>query len=127
MTEDNSNIKKQGMTVREYVGENKSSYLVIKYKMNNTSEETYIEMFQELKRTGAFLNDSYDDDLWICFEDKDSPTRRLSFSFLEAHPQMEKAVKNYLLVKLYVQKCRSSHCDKTVITYKALYGRYRFR
>ena len=81
MTEDNSNIKKQGMTVREYVGENKSSYLVIKYKMNNTSEETYIEMFHELKRTGAFLNDSYDDDLWICFEDKDSPTRRLSFSF----------------------------------------------
>ena len=67
MTEDNSNLKKQGMTVREYVGENKSSYLVIKYKMSNTSEETYAEMFHELKRTGAFLNDSYDDDLWICF------------------------------------------------------------
>ena len=118
MTEDNSNIKKQGMTVREYVGENKSSYLVIKYKMSNTSEETYVEMFHELKRTGAFLNDSYDDDLWICFEDKDSPTRRLSFSFLEAHPQMEKTVKNYLLVKLYVQKCRLLTAAKRLLHIK---------
>ena len=118
MTEDNSNLKKQGMTVREYVGENKSSYLVIKYKMNNTSEETYVEMFHELKRTGAFLNDSYDDDLWICFEDKDSPTRRLSFSFLEAHPQMEKTVKNYLLVKLYVQKCRLLTAAKRLLHIK---------
>lgn len=118
MTEDNSNLKKQGMTVREYVGENKSSYLVIKYKMSNTSEETYVEMFHELKRTGAFLNDSYDDDLWICFEDKDSPTRRLSFSFLEAHPQMEKTVKNYLLVKLYVQKCRLLTVTKRLLHIK---------
>ena len=118
MTEDNSNLKKQGMTVREYVGENKSSYLVIKYKMSNTSEETYVEMFHELKRTGAFLNDSYDDDLWICFEDKDSPTRRLSFSFLEAHPQMEKTVKNYLLVKLYVQKCRLLTAAKRLLHIK---------
>ena len=118
MTEDNSNLKKQGMTVREYVGENKSSYLVIKYKMSNTSEETYVEMFHELKRTGAFLNDSYDDDLWICFEDKDSPTRRLSFSFLEAHSQMEKAVKNYLLVKLYVQKCRLLTVTKRLLHIK---------
>lgn len=118
MTEDNSNIKKQGMTVRKYVGENRSSYLVIKYKMNNTSEETYVEMFHELKRTGAFLNDSYDDDLWICFEDKDSPTRRLSFSFLEAHPQMEKTVKNYLLVKLYVQKCRLLTAAKRLLHIK---------
>ena len=118
MTEDNSNIKKQGMTVREYVGENKSSYLVIKYKMNNTSEETYIEMFRELKRTGTLINDSYDDDLWICFEDKDSPTRRLSFSFLEAHSQMEKTVKNYLLVKLYVQKCRLLTVTKRLLHIK---------
>lgn len=118
MTEDNSNIKKQGMTVREYVGENKSSYLVIKYKMNNTSEETYIEMFHELKRTGTLINDSYDDDLWICFEDKDSPTRRLSFSFLEAHPQMKKTVKNYLLVKLYVQKCRLLTAAKRLLHIK---------
>ena len=118
MTEDNSNIKKQGMTVREYVGENKSSYLVIKYKMSNTSEETYVEMFHELKRTGTFINDSYDDDLWICFEDKDSPTRRLSFSFLEAHPQMEKTVKNYLLVKLYVQKCRLLTAAKRLLHIK---------
>lgn len=118
MTEDNSNLKKQGMTVREYVGENKSSYLVIKYKMNNTSEETYVEMFHELKRTGTFINDSYDDDLWICFEDKDSPTRRLSFSFLEAHPQMEKTVKNYLLVKLYVQKCRLLTAAKRLLHIK---------
>ena len=118
MTEDNSNLKKQGMTVREYVGENKSSYLVIKYKMSNTSEETYVEMFHELKRTGTFINDSYDDDLWICFEDKDSPTRRLSFSFLEAHPQMEKTVKNYLLVKLYVQKCRLLTAAKRLLHIK---------
>ena len=118
MTEDNSNLKKQGMTVREYVGENKSSYLVIKYKMNNTSEETYVEMFHELKRTGTLINDSYDDDLWICFEDKDSPTRRLSFSFLEAHPQMEKTVKNYLLVKLYVQKCRLLTAAKRLLHIK---------
>lgn len=118
MTEDNSNIKKQGMTVREYVGENRSSYLVIKYKMNNTSEETYVEMFHELKRTGTLINDSYDDDLWICFEDKDSPTRRLSFSFLEAHPQMEKTVKNYLLVKLYVQKCRLLTAAKRLLHIK---------
>ena len=55
MTENSSNLKKQGMTVREYVGENRSSYLVIKYKMNNMDEETYIEMFHELKRTGAIL------------------------------------------------------------------------
>ena len=118
MTENSSNIKKQGMTVREYVGENKSSYLVIKYKMSNTSEETYVEMFHELKRTGTFINDSYDDDLWICFEDKDSPTRRLSFSFLEAHPQMEKTVKNYLLVKLYVQKCRLLTAAKRLLHIK---------
>ena len=118
MTEDNSNIKKQGMTVRKYVGENRSSYLVIKYKMNNTSEETYVEMFHELKRTGTLINDSYDDDLWICFEDKDSPTRRLSFSFLEAHPQMEKTVKNYLLVKLYVQKCRLLTAAKRLLHIK---------
>lgn len=104
MTENSSNLKKQGMTVREYVGENRSSYLVIKYKMNNVAEETYIEMFHELKRAGAFINDSYDDDLWICFEDKDSPTKRLSFSFSEEHPQLKKVIKNYLLVKLYVQK-----------------------
>lgn len=55
MTENSDNLKKQGMTVREYVGENRSSYLVIKYKMNNTDEKTYIEMFHELKRTGAIL------------------------------------------------------------------------
>lgn len=118
MTEDNSNIKKQGMTVREYVGENRSSYLVIKYKMNNTSEETYIEMFRELKRTGTLINASYNDDFWICFEDKDSPTRRLSFSFLEAHPQMKKTVKNYLLVKLYVQKCRLLTVTKRLLHIK---------
>lgn len=118
MTEDNSNIKKQGMIVREYVGENRSSYLVIKYKMNNTSEETYIEMFRELKRIGTLINDFYDDDLWICFEDKDSPTRRLSFSFLKEHPQMEKTVKNYLLVKLYIQKCRLLTVTKRLLHIK---------
>lgn len=118
MTENSSNLKKQGMTVREYVGENKSSYLIIKYKMNNTDEKTYIEMFHELKRTGTLINDSYDDDLWICFEDKDSPTRRLSFSFLKAHPQMEKTVKNYLLVKLYIQKCRLLTVTKRLLHIK---------
>lgn len=105
MTEKSNKIKKQGMTVREYVGENKSSYLIIKYKMDNASEEEYRKYFEALKNTGRIISDSYDDDLWICFEDKDSPTKRLSFSFLETHPELEKVVKNYLLVKLYVQKC----------------------
>jgi len=106
MTENSNNIKKQGMTVREYVGENKSSYLVIKYKKDNTSEEAeYREYFDALKNAGTIISDSYDDGLWICFQDKDSPTKRLSFSFMEARPEIEKTVKNYLLVKLYVQKC----------------------
>ncbi len=106
MTENSNNIKKQGMTVREYVGENKSAYLVIKYKKDNTSEEAeYRKYFDELKNAGTIINAFYDDDLWICFQDKDSPTKRLSFSFTEAHPEIEKTVKNYLLVKLYVQKC----------------------
>lgn len=106
MTENSNNIKKQGMTVREYVGENKSAYLVIKYKKDNTSEEAeYRKYFDALKNAGTIISDSYDDGLWICFQDKDSPTKRLSFSFMEAHPEIEKTVKNYLLVKLYVQKC----------------------
>lgn len=105
MTENNNNMKKQGMTVREYFGENKSAYLVIKYKMDNASEEEYRKFFVELNKTGRIISGFYDDPLWICFDDKDSPTRRLSFSFLEAHPNIEKAVKNYLLVKLYAQKC----------------------
>lgn len=106
MTENSNNIKKQGMTVREYVGENKSAYLVIKYKKDNTSEEAeYREYFDALKNAGTIISGSYNDDLWICFADKDSPTKRLSFSFMEAHPKIEKTVKNYLLVKLYVQKC----------------------
>lgn len=104
MTENINNTKKQGMTVREYVGEKKSSYLVIKYKKDNVSEEEYRKYFAELKSTGRVINDSYDDALWICFDDKDSPTRRFSFSFLEEHPNIEKAVKNYLLVKLHIQK-----------------------
>lgn len=106
MTENSNNIKKQGMMVKEYVGENKWTYLVIKYKKDNTSEEAeYREYFDALKNAGTIISGSYDDDLWICFADKDSPTKRLSFSFMEAHPKIEKTVKNYLLVKLYVQKC----------------------
>lgn len=105
MTENSNNIKKQGMTVREYVGENKSAYLVIKYKMDNASEEEYRKYFDELKSAGRIISDSYDDNLWICFEDKDSPTKRLSFSFMDAYPEIKVTVKNYLLVKLYVQKC----------------------
>ncbi len=104
MTENNNKTKKQGMTIKEYVGESRSAYLVIKYKMDNTSEGEFRQYFDRLKETGRVTSESYDDDLWVCFKDKDSPTRRLSFSFLEAYPQIKKAVKNYLLVKLYVQK-----------------------
>ncbi len=116
MAENSNNIKKQGMTVREYVGENKSSYLVIKYKKDNTSEEAeYRKYFDELKNAGTIINASYDDGLWICFQDKDSPTKRLSFSFMEAHPEIEKTVKNYLLVKLYVQKCSLATVKKRLM------------
>ncbi len=116
MAENSNNIKKQGMTVREYVGGNKSSYLVIKYKKDNTSEETeYRKYFDGLKNAGTIINDSYDDDLWICFEDRDSPTKRLSFSFMEGQPEIEKIVKNYLLVKLYVQKCSLITVKKRLI------------
>ena len=116
MTEDNNLM--QGMTVREYVGENKSSYLVFKYKVNHTSEEIYRQWFDVLKKEGKIISSSYDDNLWICFEDKDSPTKRLSFSFLDAHPQIEKTVKNYLLVKLYIQKCRLLTVTKRLLYIK---------
>ena len=116
MTENNNLIR--GMTVREYVGENKSSYLIFKYKVNNTSEEIYRQWFDELKKEGKIISSSYDDNLWICFEDKDSPTKRLSFSFLDAHPQMEKIVKNYVLVKLYVQKCSLPTAAKRLLHIK---------
>ena len=94
MAEDKNLMR--GMTVRDYVGENKSSYLVFKYKVNNTSEEIYRH--------------------W--FEDKDSPTKRLSFSFWDAHPQMKKIVKNYILVKLYVQECKLLTVTKRLLHIK---------
>lgn len=81
MTENNNKTKKQGMTIKEYVGESRSAYLVIKYKMDNTSEGEFRQYFDRLKETGRVTSESYDDDLWVCFKDKDSPTRRLSFSF----------------------------------------------
>lgn len=105
MTENNKNRKKHGMTVTQYIGENESEYLLIKHKMENPPDDAECrKYFLELQKEGALINDSYDDDLWICYEDKDSPTRRLSFSFMEAHPEIESVVKNYLLVKLYFQK-----------------------
>ena len=116
MAEDKNLMR--GMTVRDYVGENKSSYLVFKYRVNNTSEEIYRQWFDELKKEGKIISGSYDDNLWICLEDKDSPTKRLSFSFLEAHPQMKKTVKNYVLVKLYVQDCKLLTVTKRLLHIK---------
>lgn len=116
MAEDKNLMR--GMTVRDYVGENKSSYLVFKYKVNNTSEEIYRHWFDELKKEGKIISGSYDDNLWICFEDKDSPTKRLSFSFLDVHPQMEKTVKNYILVKLYIQECKLLTVTKRLLHIK---------
>lgn len=104
MREDD-NRKKQGMSVLQYVEESESAYLLFKHKMEYQSDDTAgRRYFMELKKEGAFLNDSYDDDLWLCFEDKDSPVRRLSFADMEEHPEIMAVVKNYLLVKLCLQK-----------------------
>lgn len=104
MTEEN-NRKKQGMSVLQYIGEGESEYLLIKHKMENPPDDAECrKYFGELKKEGAFLNDSYDDDLWICFEDKDSPTKRLSFTDMKEYPEIVPVVKNYLLIKLYLQK-----------------------
>lgn len=100
-----SNTKKQGMNVREYIGESKSTYLVIKYKKDNTLDDAeYREYFAMLKEEGVLINDSYDDNIWTGFMDKDSPTTQLSYSFADGHPAIQTAVKHYILVKLYLQK-----------------------
>lgn len=97
--------KNVGMTVKQYIGENDKEYLVVKHKVGNLVDDTqYKEYFERLKDEGILLNNFYDDEKWICFEDKDSPTKALSFSFMEAYPETKIIVKNYMLLKLYVQR-----------------------
>mgnify|MGYP006990121640 FL=1 len=88
----------------QYIEENDTEYLLIKHKMENSFEEKeYRKYFDELKEEGVLINDNYENNEWICFADKDSATRRLYFTF-EAYPKINSAMKNYILVKLFVQK-----------------------
>lgn len=103
---------RQGMTVRKYANENKSSCIVLKNKHKNASSEKYKDYFNELQKAGKIINSAYDDSLWICFEDKDSPTRQLFFAFLENHSEIMEDVKNCLLVKLYEQKDKPATVKK---------------
>lgn len=98
------NKNNQGMTVREYMEEGGSSYIVFKYKQGNLSNGTYREYFEKLKKDGSIISSSYEDSLWICSRDGEGQIIQLSFGFLEGYPEITEAVKNYLLVKLHRQK-----------------------
>lgn len=94
-----------GMTIKQYIVENNTDYLVIKHKVENQSdEEEYRKYFDKLKEEGTLINDAYDDQIWIGFIDNDTATTTLKFTF-EVRPKINTAVKNYILVKLYIQKC----------------------
>ena len=115
MGKSNACLNSKGMVVKQYIGENDSEYLVIKHKVgNNVDEAEYRKYFKELKEKGTFLNDSYDDEKWICFKDSDSATVILSFTYKE-FPLINAAVKNYLLIKLYVQKCSLKTVKKRLL------------
>lgn len=106
MTNNNSTcLADTGMTIKQYIGENNTDYLVIKHKVENQSdEEEYRKYFNKLKEEGTLINDSYDDQIWSGFIDNDTATMTLKFTF-EVRPKINTAVKNYILVKLYIQKC----------------------
>lgn len=115
MKENKAFPDKQGMVVKQYIGENDSEYLVIKHKVGNSMDESeYRKYFDELKADGVFLNDSYDDEKWICFKDSDSATVSMVFPFTEL-PQINNTIKNFILIKLYVQKCTLTTAKKRLI------------
>ena len=114
MTQDNSLID-SGMSVRQYIEENDTGYLLIKHKVENSFEDKeYRKYFDKLKEEGILINDNYEDNKWVCFADKDSATRILQFTF-EAYPKINSAVKNYILVKLFVQKSSLTTVKKRLL------------
>ena len=114
MTQDNSLID-SGMSVRQYIEENDTGYLLIKHKVENSFEDKeYRKYFGKLKEEGILINDNYEDNKWVCFADKDSATRILQFTF-EAYPKINSAVKNYILVKLFVQKSSLTTVKKRLL------------
>lgn len=97
-------MENSGMIVKQYVSENDTEYLVIKHKIGNIAdEEQYRKYFNKLKEEGILINDTYDDQKWICYTDSDTAIKTLSFPF-ELRSDINIAVKNYILIKIYVQK-----------------------
>lgn len=114
MIQDN-NFTDAGMSVRQYIEDSGTQYLLVKHKMENTFEGAeYRKYFDSLKEDGIFLNDCYEDNKWVCFADKDSATKILYFT-IEAHPKINAALKNYILVKLFIQKSSLTTVQKRLL------------
>lgn len=108
-------MEDSGMIVKQYIGENDTEYLVIKHKLGNMAdEEEYKNYFKKLKENGTLINESFDDQKWIYYIDSDTATKILKFPF-ELRPEINIAVKNYILIKIFVQNSSPTTIKKRLL------------
>lgn len=94
-----------GMFVDEYLEEgNAFGYCVIQTKITDEIALSDCEdMFAETKRKGIIKNDSFSDDIWICYYDLYETDKYFYFN-IDVPQEIILSLKKYMLIKLCLKK-----------------------
>ena len=106
-----------GLTITEYVEKNDKEILTLNYKVTDkyTDEECMV-MFDLLVAEGIVKEGTYQDDKWVLMK---NDGYRTSFSFIiSIKPSFNRQLKNYILVKLVLQRVEVTTAKTSLISVK---------
>lgn len=106
-----------GVTIKEYIEKNDNEIITLNYNVTDKyTDEEYMIMFDLLVEEGIVKEGTYLDDRWVLMK---NDGYRVSLSFtISIKPSINRQLKNYILVKLVLQRIEVTTAKSQLIAIK---------